>query len=294
MKKIILLISLVLPLQVAAQVFKTSNQKIVEDAIKSGLVIYRQSYQLQDNSTNQIYGKNGRDEFGKSYSIGIKVEDHLLVPKSALAPWESDQSYQRYTSTHRPLLYKTRARIVCDTLEYECHPLIDSTIILSDNRFIQLKDTTFLMSPGFAIDAHPGKKDGWVVWITSENNIEMSDTIRTENFMIYNKELNISADSVRVKIDNPQTEKKIWGGIYITPKQTQVGTIQFYINGIMQYVGEQWYVYTLSRTTQISTNIEENELTPIIEEQNNEVDASINRPSQKPKKTKKNKHSKTN
>lgn len=292
MKKIVLLIVILLPMRMVAQVFRTSNQQLIEDAVRSGLVIYSQSYQLKDTISNQIYGRNGSDEFGKSYTIGVKIENHLMVPKSALSPWDNDPNYQRYISTHKPLLFKSSVRIIGDSTKYECHPTLDTTSVLLDNLYIQLKDTTCLKYSGFTKDEYYGDKKGWLVWITADNGIEMSDSIIRENLMIYKKDIIVSTDSLLVKVDKPQTEKKIWGGIYLTPQQVQLGTIQFLISGILHCVDEQWYIYTPFCRNQDNDNVEENELTPVVEDGN---DASENLTAKKSKKkTKKNKRTKTN
>ena len=93
-RTVIILLAMMALLPLSAQkIVKSTGQKITESAIQGSCVVVRQSYQIKNKKTGIVYGRNGRDEFGKSYrsvvigtsartkcnadEIGIKLAENI-------------------------------------------------------------------------------------------------------------------------------------------------------------------------------------------------------------------------
>ena len=99
MKKCICIIALVAfhlasYAQWSQSIFNSPNQKMVEDAVKDGIILVRQNFQLKDTMTQQRYGRNHGDSFGSQYCIAAKVKSGLCVSKRFRNPWEYDDNYE--------------------------------------------------------------------------------------------------------------------------------------------------------------------------------------------------------
>ncbi len=266
MKKFSLLFIILIPLQLAGQMFRSSNQQLIEDAIRSGLILYTHSYQLQDTTTLQKYGRNGQDDFGKSYSIGIRVKDGFVIADNALVPWLYDGNFDRYRNAYRPISHKGQLRVIRDTTVHDCNILNDIVESYHNTPFHRVSFPCSHDNHGFSIDTIPGSKAGWLVWIISDNKIDIPDSLHSESYMIFKREMLVQHDSVKQTIDAPQTEKKIWGGIYITPIQTDIGQISFFLTGILSKAEDdnKWLLYTpFVKDVQEEAVIAQGELTPI-------------------------------
>ena len=265
----VLLLFLLLPsfafAQFNASMFSTSNQQLVEDAIQDGIVIWRQSYQLEDTAMNQRFGRYGEAEFGKSYSLAVKVGGGLYLFGQAMRPWESDGNFARYRETHKPVLYKTYYRCLSDSVEHEI--VIDYARAEScgENNLFFLRDSTTFSGNGFTVDGSEGTKKGWLVWVTSDVNLENSDSTTTADYVIYRHEQTIVADSSRYAITPPATGKPMWGGIYVVPEQTAIGQLTFRLCGIISKEGDGWQLIIPSKgTSQLAVSSDaQDELTPV-------------------------------
>lgn len=268
----------------------SNNQQFICDATKGGLAIVSQSYQLEDTVSHQKFGRYGKDEFGQGYSIGIRIPGRLIVSKSVVEPWHNDPNFERYKNSHLPVRYKRAVREFCDTIVNNQIVLNERIDDLYKSELFAIQDSTINKNQGFQLDTIPGKKNGWLIWIVSDEPIEKSDSIHNESLMIYKSELSFNDDACEVTIKSPSTEKNVWGGIYVTPIQTSVGQITFYLSGIIQYKGNDvWSVVSPFMKESITPIAETfDDLTPV-ETIKKEAEEDTGRPlgDKKKKKTKK-------
>lgn len=266
MKRYLLLFIVLIPFQLAGQLFRSTNQQLIEDAIRSGLQLYTHSYQLQDTTTNLKYGRNGQDDFGKGYFIGIRVKDGFIITENALAPWLCDVNYNRYRNAYRPISHKGQIRGLRDTTIYDCGILNNVVESYPNTPFHRVRSPFQSDNWGFCLDTAPGSKAGWFVWILSDNTIDTLDSLHCESYMIFKREMLVPHDSVKQTVDAPLTDKNIWGGIYVTPIQTDIGQISLLLTGIMAKSEDdnQWLLYTpFIKDEQEEVVVTEDELTPI-------------------------------
>lgn len=283
MRNLLIIISMILPFQVWGQVLKTDNQQIIEESVKAGLVIMSHSYQLEDTVNHQRFGRYGKPEFGKGYSIGVKIANRIIVQNTVVTPWESDSNFERYKNSHMPVLYKGTVREYSDTIVHEMHIQNDCIENLFKKELFAISDSSINAKHGFPIDTISGLKNGWLIWLVSDESIEKSDSIHNESLMIYKSELSFGVDTCEVGIKAPSTKKNVWGGIYVTPKQTSVGQITFYLSGIIRYKGNDiWSVvapFIRASITPVKESL--NDLTPV-----ETTDQSVAKPTDDTKKKK--------
>ena len=216
------------------------NQQLVEEAVKEGLVVIRQDYRLQKTIQDSVsfYGRNGKDYFGRAYSLGVKADSGFYTLRNLLKPWETDENYERYRNdtTFKPVIFRTALRSVT-MQEYT----------LSDANWTKGKTNaslTFLpdsINDGFTIDHTFGEKNGWVVLVTSDSNWEETeDSPFTSD--IYRTSILTKDDEHAYTIKPPSTTRKILGGIYVCPVVLSVGKISFLLTGMLENDGENWKI----------------------------------------------------
>lgn len=272
MKKILIALITLIPINCWAQIYKTSNQQLIEDAIKNGIIVICQSYQLEDTTTHQRYGRYGNKEFGKSYSIGVKVNGGIAVTNKTTKPWEYDNNYSRYRDSHKPILYQTTVKELSDSSFTQVNIGIDS--IGSTHGISIIPDTLSYNGHGFQYHKHDGKTDGWIVWITSPVDIQDCDSSRTVDHIIYRKNIEYHPDSLSYTIDVPQSTKKIWGGIFVVPQQTQIGELTFDLGGIIVETSpSSWQMFAIEYTMYQVNNVTKpaDELTPTLSQSPKEL-----------------------
>lgn len=241
------------------------NQQLIEAAIKNGIIIICQSYQLEDTTTHQRYGRYGNKEFGKSYSIGVKVNGGIVVTNKTMKPWEYDNNYSRYRDSHKPILYQTTVKELSDSSFTQINIGIDS--IGSPHGISIISDTVSYNGQGFQHRKYDGKTDGWIVLVTSPVDIQDCDSSRTVDHIIYRKNIEYHPDSLSYTIDVPQSTKKIWGGIFVVPQQTQIGELTFNLGGIIVETSpSSWQMFPIEDTLYQVDNVTKptDELTPTL------------------------------
>lgn len=269
MKRIIIFpLLMITPLIMLAQFFQTSNQQMIKDAIYGGLIVIEQSYQLEDTTTHQRFGRYGNAEFGKSYSLAVKLKDGLCVTDNAVHPWAYDENYARYRESYKPVLYKTRYRELSDSLMCDILLMSDIPECLGGSHLYFVRDSIMLQGKGFQTDCSKGKRDGWIVWVTSTIGMELCDSAVTSNYTIYKQEFELTSNSIEYAVNPPQTDKQIWGGIYVVPVQNGVGQLLFKLVGVLIKKEDGWMM-TLPEIPERFTNRENvesregMELTPV-------------------------------
>lgn len=222
---------------------QSTEQEIIEKAVKPGLFMVKQSFQICNKKTGELYGLNGKKEFGIQYSIGVKIPDGICLPEKAVHPWIYNNKYDKYKEEYTPRFYQSAfselgEQIKFDTLDY----VYAKQKILVDTLLYSISSKTF-DGKGFVLDYTTGKKEGWLVWLTANKdaNFEQNADIY---YTIYRKTLNIDNKNNILVTDQPNIgEQCFLGGIYVVPTYTEVGIIEFRLCGILVPNENKWKVY---------------------------------------------------
>lgn len=244
MKKIVgVIVSLCICLVVEAQIYiKSTEQQFIEDVVKNGLFISKQSFQICDRETGELFGLNGKKEFGVQYSIGVKIPDGIVLTDKAVRPWLYNNKFGKYRQKYDPVFYQATFSEMTDKVKYDS---LDYTLAeldgVVDTTIYKFSSGTF-DGNGFALDGTIGKKEGWIVWITAKKDHDFEQSANL-NYTIYRKTITIDADKQSFDISKPNLEQNILGGIYVVPVYTKIGVIEFRLCGIVSLVDDGWKIY---------------------------------------------------
>lgn len=244
MKKILILTLIFFASQYcdAQLLVKSTSQQFIEDAVMSGLFISEQSFQICDKETGELFGLNRKSEFGKQYSIGIKIPNGLLLNDVAVRPWMYDLKYGRYKDKYDPVFYQAKFAEMKEKAEFD-------SLAYSMTGMQELIDTTFYSfssetfnGKGFALDYTKGEKDGWLVWIIADKNADISSMPKLD-YSIYRKKLEIDKSKASFDVVHPEEKQNILGGIYVVPYYTEIGVIEFRLCGVIAKSKEGWKIH---------------------------------------------------
>lgn len=247
----------------AQTLFMSDNQKLVEQAIKGGLFIVRQTYQLEDTTTHQRFGRYGNPAFGQATSLAVRSADGCIIASAVLSPWESDDNFARYRDSHRPILSRAYSMELGDTAKTPISITTDTIVSLLRGLSI-MQDT---ISGGFESRYYQDPTDGWTVWVSGDSTINDYQGLQEPTLTIIRRSIEFGPDSVSYAVAPPQVQRKIWGGIFVVPEQTEIGQITFYLGGvmIMDKATGSWVVIPMKMQEVTRASVGENELTPLSE-----------------------------
>lgn len=255
-------------LNTRAQIFvQSSSQQLVEEAVKGGIFLFRQDYQVKDTATGKYYGRGG-DVFGSVYALGIKLNGGYCLSDRGIHPWEYDVNFNNYRQDYLPVMYKTYWRETADTVMADYAQWVEKQVKeLIPGKFSYVTDSLF-QGKGFETDLTTGMKAGWMVWVVSEKTIAEASSQTPVSYTIYRKELELREGIGEYTLEAPSTGLNVWGGIYVVPVQTAVGQITFRLAGVMDKKGKQWTLFTLLGKIPVPMTLVphraiENSLTPV-------------------------------
>lgn len=235
MKKLIATLALLSTLATANAQFSFTKsisvgQTYVEKAIADGIIVVRQSFQIADKD-GERYGFRGKNEFGISYTLGIKVHDGLIINDKAVRPWDYDSNFDKYRGKYSPLLYQCSYSPTAEAADYQeldcanAEAWCDSTVYHVG--------TDLFGGQGFTLDTTTGVKDGWVVWITADKGADRDQNAAIEVVAIRNSKVEVETPDQAIAIGQLTTESDIIGGFFLVPAFTGIGTMEFHLCGII-------------------------------------------------------------
>ncbi|MDE7346271.1 MAG: hypothetical protein K2N48_05980 [Muribaculaceae bacterium] len=214
-------------------------QDTFEETLTPGIFIVKTGFQICNKESGELFGLNGKDEFGEIYGIGVKTTDGILLYDKSVRPWRYNQKFGKYMEKYDPIftqpMYRTMsANSQLTSLEFD----IATGITLVDSTLYKFDSPTF-DKDGFKLNNDTGKLTGWIVWIIAKDtdNLGYEDKI---DFNISRQEWDISDRGYVVDIEQPNTELQILGGIFLVPKVNGPGALQFSISGIAVPINEKW------------------------------------------------------
>jgi len=218
--------------------FKTPAQQMVENALKPTIVVVCSSFQIRNNSTGTLFGLNGRQEFGEQISYGIKTKGGIILRDCAIQPWSFNEKFVKYKKDYSPVLCEIQYSEVGESAKYDSLDINpDSMKSLADSSWYYCISKTF-SEKGLNIDNCLGKKNGWLLWIANNKEIDLKKSTELTT-IVQQKIIEISEDKDSFEIIPPKTHYDIVGGMYVVPYYS-IGSVDFRLVGIMDRIGEKW------------------------------------------------------
>lgn len=263
-----ILLTLCMSLPVCAQFesfrLSSDNQELIREAVKDGLVLVRQSYQLEDTLTGKRYTLDNRPEFGGLTAVAVRTAGGLILPKALLEPWTGDRNYDEFrTENLIPVLSRTSVLSAGDTAWREM-PLIAPYRVspLADTAWVEAADSSYCGN-GFTV-GKPDSRDGWIVWLASDTeDLDAPDF----SMVVYRYELPESAGADgMVDVKSVNTKSTVLGGIVVVPVFDSIGRIDFVLRGVISGSPDAWKLILLGGVESDDSTLIENEpvkLTPV-------------------------------
>lgn len=280
MKKNFLFIVLILVFtNVNAQfnIGKSSGQTITEKSINGCAVVVKQSYQVKNKKTGKVFGRGGRNDFGRSFSIAIKTELGLVLSDYALTPWLEDNAFKKVENDYDPVISLTETRSLDDKTqcEYKQFPL-EIGRQQPEGLWIAQFD---IADNTMEIDTDKGLKDGWLIWFVSQNDLSFDESAPISLNSI-NSKLEVNGEDFDIDINPPTNEEKVVGGIYVCPTFLGGGHVSFRLVGLTVKVEDKWKLrapfvgFSINKSEKVRPTSLEEETQPeedIKEKDDNEV-----------------------
>lgn len=216
---------------------QTLDKGLLVDAVSSAFFLSRQSFQVADKKTGELYGLNNRDEFGTEITLGVKLKDGFLLTDKAVRPWEYNSKFNNYRDGYKPVPYLSEyteqgEKSVYDSLNCSLQEGEKPLDVYS------FKSNVF-KEKGLDYDVAEGPQKGWLVWAYTDKDADLNKTAKL-SFICCEKELEVKVDS-KESVSAPK-DKNILGGIYIVPSITGVGIVKFLLCGVITEKNAKWYV----------------------------------------------------
>lgn len=228
----IMLIGLLPLLSFGQNLHYIPSQPLLESSVRNGFFVSRQSFQIRDKETGELFGLNGKEEFGVQYSIGIKIPDGILLMDEAVRPWKYNAKFKKYSEKYEPVLYQSDYSELTKSLEYgtlDFHP--DTQKMLVDSLLYMYGAESF-GGKGFLLDTQTGEKEGWVVWVASKSSTDL-ETSADVDYIIYQKKITVKSQGQSFDIEKPYAGREVLGGVYVIPEYTGIGIVELRLCGVI-------------------------------------------------------------
>lgn len=227
----LLLLALAAP-SAGQRVVKSAEQQQVESVVRGGLFCARQGFQFRAREGGGLFGRDGREEFGAGYALGVRLPGGYCLAAPAVRPWDFDAEAEGYAADYEPVATEAAFSPLAAALEFSpARPDADGRQPLSGDALYHFPATVNADS-AFTVDPYYGEKKGWAVWAVTEG--KPGPGVATD-FVAYRHTLRLSADTAAFALTPPLLVggRKVLGGVFVVPVVARVGTIEFRLCGIM-------------------------------------------------------------
>lgn len=226
-----------------AQIKKPSNnnQSIVEQAVKDGIIIINQSYNLK-NDENKYFGRNDDSDFGNSISLGLLYNGDVILNDMAMNPQNYDSLYlTKYKNKYDAVNSETKYRTLNDK-KYKTLKIQKSQLKTLEKGCLYQYTGSDFNDKGFVIDDKDGIKDGWLVWVMANINDDVDDI----KIVPVRAEFDFDQENTLYEVKQIETDKTILGGFFVKQVVSGVGKITFKLAGVLVSEGDKWSVLAMA------------------------------------------------
>ena len=208
-----------------------------ENMVSPALFLFRQSFQVADNKTGDLYGLNNQDEFGAEVSIGIKVKDGFVLTDKAIHPWAYNSKFDEYKEKYKPVPYISLYSEIETCVKYDS---ININYPIREEQTVEesyLVHSELFKGKGLSIDNSEGSKDGWIVFVCANKEADLNK-ISEVSIVCYNKPVDIIKGK-KIDVVTPNN-MKIIGGVYVLPCKLDIGVMTFKLCGLLLEDEGKW------------------------------------------------------
>lgn len=212
---------------------------LLQESLRPALIISRQSFQVRDKETGDLYGLNNNDEFGTDISLGVRVGKALILTDHAINPWNYNSKYDAYRDKYDPVLSRSDFAgfpngVFSDTLDFSKAKVAE--LFLENVYSVAVAGSNI---QGLQADNTEGTRKGWMVWACQD---KASGANSNPVYELVVRVADFDVKSGTATAVDALKGRTIIGGIFITPSITGVGRLDFKIAGVAVEKGGQWKV----------------------------------------------------
>lgn len=228
---VLLLLALAAP-SAGQRVVKSAEQRQVETVVRGGLFCARQGFQLRAREGGGLFGRDGREEFGAGYALGVRVAGGYCLAAPAVRPWDFDAEAEGYAADYEPVATEAAFAPLTAALQFSpARPDAGGRQPLCGDALYHYPAA---VSPdsAFTADSYYGEKQGWIVWAVTEGRPGAG---AAADFVAYRHTLRLSADTAAFALAAPVLVggRQVLGGVFVVPVVARVGTVEFRLCGII-------------------------------------------------------------
>lgn len=213
--------------------------------LNNAFVIFRQDYNLIDEEEGYIREVQGRNYWGREYSLGARIgEAEFLISGETMRPWSKEGISKN--ARYQPQLSNSAIRGLnapaFEIIEFDA----DNVIELREKR---LYVTGGSEEPGLTAVGLLGYTTGYAVWAVPDSTI--SDNHDLSAVALKFTPLSVNFMEGRGLYDcSPIEPDATIGGFYLVPIKLHPGCVDFCIAGMFQKIGGIWKLVSITEGTE--------------------------------------------
>lgn len=224
-----------------------SSNSLVVKALESSVSIIRQQYRLEKDGS--WWGKDNKDYFGETVSLGIKVSGGMLFTGQVVYPWKYDSNFEDVDRSYKPYTYESFVKNFSSesfektNLELGTNYVRTVSVIENGKSALEVfchDDSRASFGLPIADMSVLGDTvNGYLVWVYNVNNMPRMEA--------QNYELKLN-DGASPKLAANNSNSPI-GGFMVTASFQQGGRVQFQLTGVavMDPGTKEWTLLTVSK-----------------------------------------------
>lgn len=214
--------------------------------MKNAFVVVRQDYHLVDDDEGEVKTAEGKDYWGRTYSMGVRVGDSdYLISGEAVRPWVKDGLPK--SASLRPEVSRTAVRSF-EAGEFEPWEFdADGVAELRDKRLYTSGGSE---EPGLSLVGFSGQTRGYAVWAVPA--AALSEGADTPAMRLVFAKTSVNFNDARTLYDiDSAGAADAFGGVYVVPVSERPGCVDFCVAGVFQRVGGIWKLVSVADGTEL-------------------------------------------
>jgi len=243
--------------------FLSGDQKLVRMAVDSALCILRTEYTLANRSGFE-YGRNGKDYFGRMYTVGVVSGNKVWADSKILRPWETDENFDKFKAADsiKPRISGTSVRLL---VQPAFTPLKEGGgVAAKEGSSGAGSDSTVSTFPApdslhnISLVRDGRDRGGWLVVVAGKEAPGTNDSLPV-SYTIYKAQPQFGATGSKGYLKNMPVKENVLGGVYFISR-IELGKILFTAAGLLGKDKTGWYVQSFPGGSELKKN---EDLTPL-------------------------------
>ena len=209
-------------------------------SLRQHLFVLKQDYCLYDKRKKKLYGYNDKEQFGTTYSLGIKCNGYNVISNQAVEPWKYDEHYNEFKSDKlEPVLSDSRYLLLDDseTSGYVGFDSIVTAVQTIKDNYIYATNPFTSLQYGIDVNSTDTCKTGVLIWVWVKTG-SLEDGDIAVDFDIVPTKIEMFGSVV---VNPPHRDKEILGCLLVT-KNDECDS-KWFLSGLADCRDDKWTLY---------------------------------------------------